>query len=80
MPELLPPANPNLPDRTAPDLPGTIRVKRFQITGSTVFTPADFDRITQGYLNRDISIADLFEIRSKITELYISQGYVTSGA
>jgi hemolysin activation/secretion protein len=80
LPELLPPANPNLPDRTAPDLPETIRVKRFQITGSTVFTPADSDRITQGYLNRDISIAQLFEIRSKITELYISQGYVTSGA
>jgi hemolysin activation/secretion protein len=80
LPELLPPANPNLPDSTAPDLLGTIRVKRFQIIGSTVFTPADFDRITQGYLNRDISIAQLFEIRSKITELYLSKGYVTSGA
>ena len=80
LPELLPPANPNLPDSTAPDLPGTIRVKKFNILGSTVFTPAELDRVTQAYLNRDISIAELFEIRSKITELYLSKGYVTSGA
>ncbi len=32
------------------------------------------------YLNRDLSLADLFEIRSKITELYLSKGYITSGA
>jgi hemolysin activation/secretion protein len=80
LPQLLPPANSTSPDSTIPDLPGTIRVKRFQIIGSTVFTQADFDRITQAYLNRDISIAELFEIRSKITELYLSKGYVTSGA
>lgn len=80
LPKLLQPANPTIPDSTTPDLPGTIRVKRFQIIGSTVFTQADFDRITQAYLNRDISIAELFEIRSKITELYLAKGYVTSGA
>jgi hemolysin activation/secretion protein len=80
LPQLLPPANSTSPDSTTPDLPGTIRVKRFQIIGSTVFTQADFDRVTQAYLNRDISIAELFEIRSKITELYLSKGYVTSGA
>ncbi len=80
LPDLLKPGNPTVPDSTTPDLPGTIRVKRFQIIGSTVFTQADFDRVTQAYLNRDISIAELFEIRSKITELYLSKGYVTSGA
>jgi hemolysin activation/secretion protein len=80
LPQLLPPANPTIPDSSTPDLPGTIRVKRFQIMGSTVFSQADFDRITQAYLNRDISVAELFEIRSKITELYLNQGYVTSGA
>jgi hemolysin activation/secretion protein len=79
LPQLLPPVKAT-PDGNTPDLPGTIRVKRFQIIGSTVFTSADFDRITQAYLNRDISIAELFEIRSKITELYLSKGYITSGA
>jgi hemolysin activation/secretion protein len=80
LPDLLKPLAPTVPDSTTPDLPGTIRVKRFQIIGSTVFTQADFDRVTQAYLNRDISIAELFEIRSKITELYLAKGYVTSGA
>jgi hemolysin activation/secretion protein len=80
LPDLLKPGNPTVPDSTTPDLPGTIRVKRFQIIGSTVFTQADFDQVTQAYINRDISIAELFEIRSKITELYLTKGYVTSGA
>jgi hemolysin activation/secretion protein len=80
LPNLLNPATPNAPDSTAPDLPGTIRVKQFRIVGSTVFKQTDFDRLTKDYLNRDISIADLFEIRSRITQLYLDKGYVTSGA
>jgi hemolysin activation/secretion protein len=79
LPELLP-STPTTPDGTNADLPGTIRVKQFKVIGSTVFSQAEFDRLTQGYLNRDISIADLFEIRSKITQLYLDEGYVTSGA
>jgi hemolysin activation/secretion protein len=79
LPELLP-STPTTPDGKNGDLPGTIRVKQFKVIGSTVFSQAEFDRLTQGYLNRDISIADLFEIRSKITQLYLDEGYVTSGA
>jgi hemolysin activation/secretion protein len=74
------PAPPTNPTPATTDLPGTIRVKEFRIIGSTVFSQAEFDRLTQVYLNRDISIADLFEIRSKITQLYLDRGYVTSGA
>jgi hemolysin activation/secretion protein len=79
LPELIP-APPTNPDPANTDLPGTIRVKEFRMIGSTVFSQAEFDRLTQVYLNRDISIADLFEIRSKITQLYLDRGYVTSGA
>jgi hemolysin activation/secretion protein len=80
LPDLINPTTPNQTDRNNPDLPGIIRVKQFKIMGSTVFSQIDFDRITQAYLDRDISIADLFKIRSKITELYLSKGYITSGA
>jgi hemolysin activation/secretion protein len=80
LPELLNPTTPNTPDNINPDLPGLIRVKQFRIIGSTVFSQTDFDRVTKDYLNRDISIANLFEIRSKITQLYLDKGYVTSGA
>jgi hemolysin activation/secretion protein len=71
---------PNLPDSTTPDVPGTIKVKQFRIIGSTVFSQTYFDKLTEDYLNREISIADLFELRSKITQEYLKKGYVTSGA
>jgi hemolysin activation/secretion protein len=80
LPELLNPNIPNPPDLNNSDLAGIIRVKQFKIVGSTVFSQIDFDRLTKDYLDREISIADLFEIRSKITQLYLSKGYVTSGA
>jgi hemolysin activation/secretion protein len=79
LPELIP-AAPTTPDGTNADLPGAIRVRQFKITGSTIFSQAEFDRLTQVYLDWDISIADLFEIRAKITQLYLDRGYVTSGA
>ncbi len=79
LPELIP-TMPTTADPATTDLPGTIRVKQFKVIGSTVFSQAQFDRLTQVYLDRDISIADLFEIRSKITQLYLDAGYVTSGA
>jgi hemolysin activation/secretion protein len=59
---------------------GDIIVKAFRITGSTVFNPSDFEPITKNYIGRPISLAQLFEIRSKITELYVNNGYITSGA
>lgn len=79
--ELLTPPNsepvPNLDDI---DIPSSIRIKQFRIDGSTVFTQADFDRATEGYRDREISLAELFEVRTKITELYQSKDYITSGA
>ncbi|BAY73429.1 surface antigen D15 domain-containing protein (plasmid) [Trichormus variabilis NIES-23] len=62
------------------DVPGTITVNRFEIVGSTVFKSQDFEQITKDYINRPISLAELFEVRTKITKLYNAQGYITSGA
>ncbi|UBF27674.1 ShlB/FhaC/HecB family hemolysin secretion/activation protein [Kovacikia minuta CCNUW1] len=71
-----PPANPTLPE----NVPEVITVKQFDVVGSTVFNKADFDKITAPYTNRPISLAELFEVRSQITQLYLDRGYVTSGA
>ncbi|PMB53511.1 hemolysin activation/secretion protein [Fischerella thermalis CCMEE 5201] len=62
------------------EVPQTIVVKKFQVTGSTVFSPEDFDKITEPYANRPITFAELFQLRSKITQFYVDQGYITSGA
>ncbi|TBR60612.1 hemolysin activation/secretion protein [Westiellopsis prolifica IICB1] len=58
----------------------TIIVKKFKITGSTVFSPKDFDKITKRFTNIPITFAQLLQLRSEITKFYVGKGYITSGA
>jgi hemolysin activation/secretion protein len=77
--ELLPP--PQTPATPAePDVPATILVNGFEVVGSTVFTTEDFARVTASFTGRSLSFAELLQARSAITQLYVDQGYVTSGA
>ncbi|XHX78776.1 MAG: ShlB/FhaC/HecB family hemolysin secretion/activation protein [Stenomitos frigidus ULC029] len=80
--QLLPPGSPATPpEETAPgSAPATITVTRFDVVGSTVYEHQSFDEITKDYINKPITLADLFELRSKITNLYMKDGYITSGA
>ena len=68
----------------SPVLPGavpeSIIVNAFDVIGSTVFSEADLTKITAPYLNRPLTPAELFEVRSAITQRYVEQGYVNSGA
>lgn len=88
-PAPLPPPEQLLPAPTVPpptegtppgDVPETITVKQFKVIGNTVFNQADFDKVTAPYVNRPITIAELFQARSAVTQLYIDNGYITSGA
>jgi hemolysin activation/secretion protein len=81
--QLLPPSNtsPTVPpEAPSADVPQTITVSKFNVTGSTVFSAKDFAKITEKYTNRPISIAELFQVRSEITKFYVDKGYITSGA
>jgi hemolysin activation/secretion protein len=82
--EILPktPATPNLPSQptTPGNLPAAITIKQFKVTGSTVFTPAELAKITAKYTNRSLDFAELLQVSSEITQLYVQQGYVNSGA
>lgn len=81
--ELLPPPTTTPPSpEQAPfeETPQTITVEKFEVTGSTVFSREDFAKITAPYTNRPITLAQLFEVRTKITQLYVDKGYITSGA
>jgi hemolysin activation/secretion protein len=84
--ELLPPSGSTL---TKPEelnsfpganVPGTINVVGFEVVGSTVFSKAEFDRLLAGFIGRPLSFAELLQARSAVSELYISKGYITSGA
>jgi hemolysin activation/secretion protein len=57
-----------------------IVVKNFEVVGSTIFTQTELNQALKSYLNRPLTLAELFQARSTITKLYTDQGYVSSGA
>jgi hemolysin activation/secretion protein len=79
--ELLPPSAPITPDEPLPgNFPQTIVVERFEVLGSTVFSPEELAIATAEFTKRPISLTEVYQARSKITNLYVSNGYITSGA
>jgi hemolysin activation/secretion protein len=65
-----------LPDR----IPGTLTIDRFEVIGSTVFTPEELAAVTAPFTKRPITFAELLQVQDAVTQLYIKRGYVTSGA
>ncbi|MEH2380113.1 MAG: ShlB/FhaC/HecB family hemolysin secretion/activation protein [Nostoc sp.] len=80
--ELFPPSAPTpTPEEPLPsNLPETIVVQRFEVIGSTVFSPEELAQATAEFTKRPISLTEVYQARSKITDLYIKNGYITSGA
>ena len=87
-PEPLPPQDnplerslqaPPIPDSVL-DIPGTIVIKKFDFVGNTVFSSAELKQVIADFTGKPISFAQLVQAASVITELYVSQGYITSGA
>jgi hemolysin activation/secretion protein len=77
-PELL--KQPVSPPTAPASQTGEITISRFEIVGSTVFTAAELAAITAPATNRPIDFAQLQQVASNITQLYVSKGYVSSGA
>ncbi|MEH1904913.1 MAG: ShlB/FhaC/HecB family hemolysin secretion/activation protein [Nostoc sp.] len=80
--ELFPPSAPTpTPEEPLPaNLPQTIVVQRFEVVGSTVFSPEELAQATAEFTKRPISLTQVYQARSKITDLYVKNGYITSGA
>jgi len=55
-------------------------VRKFRITGSTVFSEAELAKIAAPFENREITSTELEELRRQLTLYYVSRGYVNSGA
>lgn len=86
-PEQLLPSTPDTPTTQPPvDAPQTIRITGFNVTGSTVFSQQQLNEAVTKAIGpvptegRQITLSELFQARSAITELYTSNGYITSGA
>jgi hemolysin activation/secretion protein len=54
-------------------------IKTIEVLGNTVLHP-EITALIEPYQNQEASFEDLLNLRSTITQLYIENGYVTSGA
>lgn len=77
-----PPPVPTAPEPKLGEIPETITVKQFKFTGNTAISDEDLTAaIAKAQLiGRELTFAEVFEVRSVITNLYRERGYVTSGA
>lgn len=76
----IPSLTPSTAEEFSPNIPGTITVKQFRFEGNTAFGDAELTEVTQGFIGRPLTFAELLEVRSAITKRYVDNGYVTSGA
>ena len=62
------------------DIPGQIIVNQFNFVGSSVFSQEELNQATAEFLGKPITFAQLLQAANQVTELYLQQGYITSGA
>jgi POTRA domain, ShlB-type len=91
LPALTPPAPQPPPEQllqptalTQPEellnLPDPIEVYRLEVVGSNVFSKAELDTVLKDFVGRPLTFSELLQARSAVSQLYISKGYITSGA
>lgn len=57
-----------------------VEVREIRVLGSTVFTAEELATITARYVNRSLTSEDLSILRRELTDLYVRDGYINSGA
>ncbi|NEO34293.1 MAG: ShlB/FhaC/HecB family hemolysin secretion/activation protein [Symploca sp. SIO3C6] len=80
--ELIPPLE-TPPSPSQPSLEGVpdqITIKQFEVIGSTIFSQEQIAEVLEPFTLRPISFAELLQAQRAITQLYVNNGYITSGA
>ena len=77
-PELQTPPTQESPEVTPPSS-NSIFIKKIEVLGNTVLQDK-IAKLTQVYENREVTFEELLDLRSAIIQLYIQNGYITSGA
>lgn len=72
--------NETLPPQEIPEGDRPLFISGFKFSGNTVLSNEQLNQLAQPYLNREITLTDLLQLRSKITAVYVKKGYTTSGA
>ncbi|MEZ2279771.1 MAG: ShlB/FhaC/HecB family hemolysin secretion/activation protein [Microcoleus sp.] len=80
-PSPLQPATPTpVEGEVRPDIPGTIRVDRFEFEGNTAFSDRELAELTKPFVGREITFAELIAVEAAVTQKYLAAGYLNSGA
>lgn len=77
--DIVPPA----PTPTPSNLPPTedkIKIEGFEFINNTAFSDEALNAAVENYLGRELSFTELLEVETTITNLYVTNGYVNSGA
>lgn len=69
------PTSPQDPDRPA----ASFWVDQIQVVGNTIFQ-SEIDALVAPLVGQNLTLAQLLDLRTAITQLYVDQGYVSSGA
>ena len=57
-----------------------MRIERIHFTGNVVVASEELGALARPYEGRDVTPAELEELRQKVTRAYVDRGYVNSGA
>ncbi|MEH2365358.1 ShlB/FhaC/HecB family hemolysin secretion/activation protein [Nostoc sp.] len=71
---------PNQPILEQNDPNTKFRIDRIEVVGSTVFKAEQFAAVTNSFVGRELTFAELLQVKDAITKLYTDNGYVTTGA
>lgn len=58
----------------------TLTLTKIETGASRVLTQTEISAITQEYINRKVTVKELYEMVQKLNDLYASKGYATCGA
>jgi hemolysin activation/secretion protein len=75
-----PPPSPGLPPVRLPNPDETIVVDRFVFEGNTAFSDEALAAVTQPYIGKPITFAELLQAEAAVTQTYVDAGYINSGA
>ena len=67
------------PIKTTPTITTKIQIKTLQAIGNTILK-SEINNLITPYINQSKTFDELLELRSQITQLYIDNGYLSSGA
>lgn len=76
-----PPAGPTQPGAApAPPEDACIAIRKIRFEGATLFSADRLERLARPFEGKCLSLAEINEVLKKVTNLYVSKGYVTSRA